>query len=197
MADDKGIAVDFDVSGLPQPAEIVAACETEDEIGCVLRMHFHVEKLLDFYCANSVTSEAKAFIKPVWEFRHKLERAVILGLPTPFAHAAKILAKIRNDAAHGGAPINRGHLDNLISRVDGLSAVRKDYTPLSKRWLQLPVSMPGETITLKSHSDRFDFVLAATALHTELYRWVVHQVMSRAAIAQQLARLTTSSSVPD
>lgn len=180
------ITVDIDLSGLPAPDAIIKACETEDEIGCVLRLHFLVEQVVDFYFARSVSVEAGEFVSSIWEFRHKLDRAVIVGLPIPFAYASVMLAKIRNDAAHGKSSINSGYLDNLINRVDALNSICEDFTPIHKRWLNLH-SMPGQTIALKSHSIRFDFMITALALYAEMHKWVATTLMARAALAQRVS----------
>ncbi|MFM0557514.1 hypothetical protein P0D69_42220 [Paraburkholderia sediminicola] len=40
---------DLDLNKLMAPAVFIAAAETEDELGCVLRLHLLVERLLNSY----------------------------------------------------------------------------------------------------------------------------------------------------
>jgi hypothetical protein len=158
--------IDLDVSELLSPEKVIAACETEDELGCVLRLHLAFERLVEFYIRHSATSEQIKFIEKTNEFGEKLKRAVLLGLPLSVAEVGKQLGQIRNKVAHEQNPINRHRLDNLIILVDRMMLDSPSPQPVSKRKLQLFMKKPGEAILLGSHGDMYDFIIAAgTAYH--------------------------------
>lgn len=158
--------IDLDVSELLSPEKMIAACETEDELGCVLRLHLAFERLVEFYIKHSASPEQMRFIEKTNEFGEKLKRAVLLGLPLSVAEVGKQLGQIRNKVAHEQNPINRHRLDNLIVLVDRMLLDSPSPQPVSKRKLQLFVKKPREVIVLGSHGDMYDFIIAAgTAYH--------------------------------
>lgn len=158
--------IDLDVSELLSLEGMIAACETEDELGCVLRLHLAFERLVEFYIKHSASPEQMRFIEKTNEFGEKLKRAVLLGLPLSVAEVGKQLGQIRNKVAHEQNPINRHRLDNLIVLVDRMLLDSPSPQPVSKRKLQLFVKKPGEVIILGSHGDMYDFIIAAgTACH--------------------------------
>lgn len=158
--------IDLNISALPDPSNFIAACETEDEIGCVLRLHLAFEKIIDFYISNKASDEVLKFVEKTNEFSEKLKRAVLLGLPLTVAKVGQQLGQIRNKVAHEQTPINRHRLENLIKLVDEMLVDGSNPGPVSARKLEMPVKMPGETITLGSHGDMYDFMLTAgTACH--------------------------------
>lgn len=158
--------IELDVGVLLSAEKIIAACETEDEIGCVLRFHFAFERLIEFYIKSSASAEQIKFIEKTNEFGDKLKRAVLLGLSLKIAEVGKQLGQIRNKVAHEQNSINRHKLDNLIVSIDSMLLDSSSPDPVCKRKLHLCVKKPNETITLGSHGDMYDFIIAAgTAYH--------------------------------
>ena len=51
---------------------IIAAAETEDELGCVLRFHLMLESLLSFYLDEKCQGELGKYAKPPPRFRSKV-----------------------------------------------------------------------------------------------------------------------------
>lgn len=143
--------IDLGVSELLSPEKMIAACETEGELGCVLRIHLAFERLVEFYIEHSASPEQIKFIEKTNEFGEKLKRAVLLGLPLSVAEVGKQLGQIRNKVAHEQNPINRHRLDNLIVLVDRMLLDSPSPQPVAKRKLQLFVKKPEEVIVLGSH----------------------------------------------
>lgn len=77
--------IDLDVSGLLNPEKMIAACEAEDELGCVLCLHLAFERLVEVYIKHTASPEQIKFIEKTNEFGEKLKRAVLLGLPLSVA----------------------------------------------------------------------------------------------------------------
>ncbi|EGH42368.1 MULTISPECIES: hypothetical protein [Pseudomonas syringae group] len=157
--------IDLDVSELVVVDHMVVAFETDDEIGCVLRLHLAFERLVEFYIKHSASPEQIKFIEKTNEFSEKLKRAVLLGIPLNIAEVGKQLGKIRNKVAHEQKPINRHQLENLIVLVDRMLLGSPSYEPLSKRKLQLFSKKTGEVIVLGSHGDVYDFIITAGAAY--------------------------------
>lgn len=44
-----------------------------------------------------------------------------------------------------------------------MSAINAKFTPLEKRYIELPVKRPGERITFGKEGPRIDFIMACTA----------------------------------
>jgi hypothetical protein len=173
--------IDLDVSELLSPEKMIAACETEDELGCVLRLHLAFERLVEFYINHSASPEQIKFIEKTNEFGEKLKRAVLLGLPLSVAEVGKQLGQIRNKVAHEQDPINRHRLDNLIVLVDRMLLNSPSPQPVSKRKLQLFVKKPGQVIVLGSHGDMYDFIIAAGAAYHGAMMIVVQEIALKSA----------------
>lgn len=55
--------IDLDVSELVFVDHMVAAFETDDEIGCVLRLHLVFERLVEFHIKHSASPKQIKFIE--------------------------------------------------------------------------------------------------------------------------------------
>jgi hypothetical protein len=49
-------------------SSVIAACENEDELGCVLRVNFAFERLAEFYITHSASPQQIRFIENTNEF---------------------------------------------------------------------------------------------------------------------------------
>ncbi len=71
----------------PNPEELIsvdtliAAIETEDELGMVLRLHLVIEHLLNVYLKYMRKGEIAEYVKQPREFGGKLSLAAAFGLP--------------------------------------------------------------------------------------------------------------------
>ena len=166
--------VNLDLSKLSDPALFIAAAETEDELGCVLRFHLAVEKILVFYIMQHLILGKESYIKVPREYGARLSYAVALGLPIPLAAVARQINNMRNPLAHGDkAALDSGNVQQLGRLVDALCTFDENHKPLNQRYLELPVAHPGQRITYGSGDLRLDFVLAAVAFLVTAKTWVV------------------------
>ena len=183
--------VDINVDGLININVLIAGFETDDEIGCALRLHLAFEKLIEFYIKNTATQEALKFIENTNEYSEKLKRAVLLGLPLKIAEVGKHLGQIRNKMAHEQASINPDKVKVLIKSVDEMLSATEESTPIAKRKMEISAKLPGETIMLGTHGNMYDFMLAAGTAYHCASMIVIKNVMLRKA-AEQLTKSTKS-----
>lgn len=175
---------DFGVGELISVEQLISAFETDDVIGCVLRLHLAFERLVEFYINSSASKEQIKFIEKTNEFSEKLKRAVLLGLPLKVAEVGKQLGQIRNKVAHEQNSINRHRLDNLIVLVDSMLLDSPSPEPVSKNKLELFVKMPGEIITLGSHGDMYDFMITAGIAYHGAIQIVMNETVLKAAASE-------------
>ncbi|WP_017138890.1 AhpC/TSA family protein [Pseudomonas sp. WS 5146] len=143
---------------------IIAAAETEDELGCVLRFHLMLESLLSFYLDEKCQGEVGKYAKPPRDFGQKLGMAAAFGIPMQIAAVIHQVNNMRNKLAHGHSPgLDKGDVKQLARLVNLMSAIDPEFTPLEKRYIELPVKRPGERITFGKEGPRTDFLMACTA----------------------------------
>jgi hypothetical protein len=143
---------------------IIAAAETEDELGCVLRFHLMLESLLSFYLDEKCQGEVGKYAKPPRDFGQKLGMAAAFGIPMQIAAVIHQVNNMRNKLAHGHSPqLDKGDVKQLARLVNLMSAIDPEFTPLEKRYIELPVKRPGERITFGKEGPRIDFLMASTA----------------------------------
>ncbi len=155
--------------------EIIAAAETEDEIGTVLRLHLVIEEFLKFYLSRKRIGEIATYTNEPKYFAGKLYLSVAFGLPIPIARVAHQINKIRNNLAHKreGLTINPVDIKELARRVNLLSEIDSSFTPVENQSAELPVKYPGEKIAFGSGGVRTDFLIAVMAYYGFMIRWVV------------------------
>ena len=100
--------------------------DTPDLIGCVLRVHFCLEEILNLWC-NKVTSTDNLFDTGSFiNFDTKLAIAKNLGLPADIANVFKQINIIRNKYAHRSAYIlEENVLNSLKDNVDKIITPEK------------------------------------------------------------------------
>lgn len=185
---DKVIKIDLDISSIMDYSFLLNACLTEDELGCVLRLHLGFERIIDFYINKKASADMLKFIEKEKEFSRKLERAVLLGLPLVIANVGRQLGQIRNKVAHEQQPINRQRLDNLIMLVDKLV----DASPIAGKFVNATVEINKtgnenpdpddiEIIKLGTGGDKGDFILAAGLAIQAATLIVVKEISERLA----------------
>ncbi|MFB3301891.1 hypothetical protein [Pseudomonas sp. AMR01] len=143
---------------------IIAAAETEDELGCVLRFHLMLESLLSFYLDEKCQGEVGKYAKPPRDFGQKLGMAAAFGIPMQIAAVIHQVNNMRNKLAHGHSPrLDKGDVKQLARLVNLMSSIDPEFTPLEKRYIKLPVKRPGEKLTFGKEGPRIDFLMACTA----------------------------------
>ncbi|MFM0058547.1 hypothetical protein PQR64_23275 [Paraburkholderia phytofirmans] len=161
---DEPIKVDLDLRTLLNPGTIIAAAETDDEIGCVLRLHLQVEQLLVVYLSTKLKAPITEYVQEPQEFSRKLALAVAFGFPLPFAAVAKQVNRIRNELAHrDGKSLEGPQVKTLGQTVDKLSSMASNFEPMAKRKFELTKKAPGEVVTFGTGNLRVDFALAVFA----------------------------------
>ncbi len=86
-----------------QSEKFIAACETEDDIGTVLRLHLLLEKDLEAWCACATGNGGifKGFGESLFlNFAAKNQLAHNLGLSEDLFKIIKRINKVRNDRSH-------------------------------------------------------------------------------------------------
>ncbi|MDQ7981900.1 hypothetical protein QYH69_32270 [Paraburkholderia sp. SARCC-3016] len=159
--------IDLDLRNLLSARTIIAATETDDEIGCVLRLHLQVEQLLVVFLSMKLKAPVTEYVQEPREFSRKLAFAVAFGFPLPFAAVAKQVNKIRNELAHrDGTSLDERQVKLLGQLVDKLSSMDSKFEPMAKRRMELTEKAPGEVISFGTGNLRADFVLSVLAFLT-------------------------------
>jgi len=90
--------------------------------------------------------------------------AAAFGIPMQIAAVIHQVNNMRNKLAHGHSPrLDKGDVKQLARLVNLMSAIDPEFTPLEKRYIELPVKRPGERITFGKEGPRIDFLMACTA----------------------------------
>ncbi|SET28155.1 hypothetical protein SAMN03159512_01844 [Pseudomonas sp. NFR09] len=174
--------IDLAVEKVTDVKNIIAAAETEDEMGCVLRFHLMLESLLLFYLEEKCQGEVGKYAKPPRDFGQKLGMATAFGMPLQIAAVIHQINNMRNKLAHGHSPgIDKGDVKQLARLVNLMSAIDAEFAPLEKRYISLPVKRPGEKITFGTDSPQIDFLISCiafwgTALNTLVQEAALNKV---------------------
>jgi len=172
--------VDLDIKELEKFQTIIAAAETDDELGSVLRLHLAVEQLLVFYIHEKSHGEISKYAKPPRDFGGKLSLATAFGLPIPIARVIYQINIMRNKLAHNPeTSIQDGDLKELSRAVNSLSKIDETFTPVDKRYIELPVKRPGERLSFGAGDNRIDFVIAGLSFYTTATQWLIKDAVSR------------------
>lgn len=152
---------------------LIAASETDDEIGTVLRLHLRTEELLIGFLEAKRQGEVAQFVKEPRDFSMKLALSVAFGLPISIAAVAQQLNSIRNKLAHGNAiVIDKGDIGELSRRVNKLAELEPGFVQIERRYIELPLKHPGQQLAYGKHGNRVDFVLSFFAFYAVALRWL-------------------------
>lgn len=168
-------AMDLNIKDFESPGLLIAAAETEDEVGTVLRIHLIVEQVLVWYIGQRRTAEIVPYVKVPREFGGKLSLSAAFGLPLPLVRVIHQINVIRNKLAHGRANLGADQVQELARQVEKLVELDQSFSPLKNRYIELPVKRPGERIVFGSGETRLDFLIAATAFYSTAIMWVAAQ----------------------
>ena len=172
--------VDLDIKELENFQTIIAAAETDDELGSVLRLHLAVEQLLVFYIKEKNHGEISKYAKVPRDFGGKLSLATAFGLPIPIARTIHQINVIRNKLAHNpDTSIQTGDLKELSRAVNSLSEIDKTFTPIEKRYIELSAKSPGERLVFGAESNRIDFVIAGISFYATATQWLIKDAASK------------------
>lgn len=172
--------VDIDINSLDKFQTIIAAAETDDELGSVLRLHLAVEQLLNFYIKQKSYGEISKYAKLPRDFGGKLSLAAAFGLPLSIARTIYQINVIRNKLAHKpDTSIQGGDIKELSRAVNSLSEIDKNFTPVENRYIELVVKRPGEQLAFGSEGNRIDFVIAGFVFYATAMQWLIKDAASR------------------
>ena len=159
-----------------KPDLLIAAAETEDEVGTVLRIHLAIEQVLVWFINHRLTKELAPYVKEPREFGNKLSIAAVFGLPLPFVRVIHQINVIRNKFAHGSSELAVDQVQELTRQVDKLFEIDSSFVAVSRRFLELPVKRPGERMAFGAHGQRVDFLIAAMAFYGVAMKWAAMEV---------------------
>jgi len=172
--------VDLDLKNLAKPQTIIAASETEDELGSVLRLHLAVEQLLVFYIKEKSSGEISKYAKLPRDFGGKLSLAAAFGLPLPIVRTIYQLNIIRNKLAHNpDTSIQSGDIKELSRVVNSLSEIDNNFVSVEKCYIELAVRYPGERLSFGAQGNRVDFVIAGVIFYASAMQWLINDAISR------------------
>ena len=171
--------LDLDLEKMFDLKMFIDAAETEDEIGCLLRVHLMTEQLLDFYIAEKSRGETRTYTTAS-TFGPKLGLAVAFGFPLPLAASSYQLNKIRNDVAHRKTDtVSKDQVKQFGRCVNRISEIDENFSPVERRYIQVP-KRHGERQVRYGESDAHtDFLLAAMAFLGVAQRWIAMDAIGR------------------
>jgi hypothetical protein len=170
----------IDLDALINPDEYIAAAETEDELGCVLRMHLCLERFLDEFTDKVIPLEDRKFHPKRQPFSGKLSLAVAYGLAKPIAESIHTINRMRNKFAHsGGVAITAIETEKLADLVDQIPVLGHKVPSVRRMWIELVAARPGERFGFGTHGARVDFVLVCSHLLRNASGWLVIDYLRR------------------
>lgn len=162
--------MEFDLSKLIDASVLIKACETEDELGTVLRIHLCFETILTTF----LEPKKNSFVKIPNTYAGKLSLSVAFGLPIVFAEIFKQINKIRNSLAHEpNSELSNSDVLELAKKVDTLSSVVTDFKKVSERYVEIPSRAADKRFSFGEAGAQIDFLLAAITGYSEIVKWVV------------------------
>ncbi|WP_164084038.1 hypothetical protein [Stenotrophomonas maltophilia] len=154
---------------------LVAALETEDVLGAVLRAQLQVEQQIELFLVANVADG-------MWDvagslpqnFSQKVTLAAALGFPKALCSVALAINQIRNKFAHkAGWTLRQSDIDNLVDKYDAARGevdpvaqdVRKSYTQLH--------GIGGERIDFGTKGPEWDFKIISGWIVALILRYMV------------------------
>lgn len=147
--------------------EFIKSLLGEDELGVVIRAHFHVEaKLLELL--HLLGKDENHLSRLNLEFSQHVELAVALGLNAEHTQGLRALGKLRNDFAH---KLDSELSENRITSLyEALSATDKKIVQDAYQQTMNEFDSPSRDFKKLSPKERF--VLIATTLHGILVAYI-------------------------
>jgi hypothetical protein len=162
---------------------LIACAETEDEVGCVLRLHLLLESLLNFFLDRAIPKEQWTYIEqsisPRSPFAQKLAFAVACKFPVAYASAFREVNTIRNALAHqSSSALSQDKVHQLGRMVDRATEVNPKFALIKKRFISIPKLHGDQEIGYGTGGPRLDFLIAGLALCGEATSWILKAVGS-------------------
>ncbi len=167
----------IEVESLAGLEHLVAAFETEDVLGSVLRAQLQVEQQLELFLVANVAEDMWAVAGSLPQnFHQKVTLAAALGFPKELCFAATALNQIRNKFAHkAGWSLSRADIDNLVEKYEAARAAVDPATyEMRKSSIQVH-SRGGEKIDFGTKGLEWDFKMVAGGIVSMILRYLVTQ----------------------
>jgi hypothetical protein len=160
---------------------LIACAETEDEVGCVLRLHFLLESLLNFYLERAISKEQWTYVNkwigPRSPFAQKLAFAIAYKFPVAYASAFREVNTIRNALAHqSSSALSQDKVDQLGRMVNRAAEVNTNFVPLGKRYISIAKLHGDRKVGYRKEGPRMDFLIAGFVFCGEAASWVLNAV---------------------
>lgn len=178
---DQTIVPLLNLNKLLNSERFLAAAETEDELGCVLRIHLCLESFLEEFLRHFVPKGDKKYHKDRLTFAEKLSLAVAYALPKSIAEPIQIINRLRNRFAHAdNNPLNDEINLKLADYIDQIEFPGKDAKwRVRGTYIEFCVARPGEKLKFGEHGARIDFLLASSHLLGNASRWLVMEYIRK------------------
>lgn len=178
--------IDLDLSSLLDMEGLVRAAESEDDLGCVLRCHFVLERTLQFYLAQKRVGDVAIYVPAAWKFAQALSFCVAFGLPPVLAACYKHINTTRNSMAHGQLTIlTDKDVAPLAQCVNRMAEIVPAHTPVEQRFISIHKLHQGVKVAYGQAGARMDFLICSIALLQHATDW-----MSRDAIRHHMGNET-------
>lgn len=174
------LKIEKGIGEMLNPATLLAALETEDEIGRMLRIHLQLERMVDVFLYWSITDEVRKEIEIPKFFAGKLALAAVLGLPLQIVRAVKELNKLRNKIAHVlGNSLDARDVAKLAELVDDVRKVLPiKVEPLGKCSIEVMKRGSGK-IKFGEGGVEWDFTISAGMLVAWFSRYLGRMAYER------------------
>ena len=149
-------------------SELSIALQKEDEVGRVIRIHLHIENLINQFL--QLATPYPDFLSPLkLDYFGKVQLSLALGLPEKFKQPLNFIGKIRNNFAHKlNLKIDKNIVNSFFDTFD-----EQQKTDLIETSSLDTLSWVGEGRTWKSISPSARFMVMIFALYYGLKTSIV------------------------
>lgn len=169
----------IEVESLAGLDQFVAAVETDDVLGMVLRAQLQVEQQIELFLVANVADDMWAVAGSLPQnFDQKVKLAAALGLPKELCFAVSSLNQIRNKFAHRpGWALSKADVDNLVQKYEAARAIAgPGVHEVRKFYIQVP-SRGGEKIDFGTKGPEWDFKMVAGGIISMITKYLVNKNM--------------------
>ena len=167
----------IDIESLAGLEHLVAALETEDVLGAVLRAQLQVEQTIELFLNANVADDMWEVVGSLPQnFAQKVALAAALGFPKELCFAANALNQIRNKFAHKAGWYLKGV--DIQKLVDKYEAARAAIDPASYEMRASSIrlySRGGEKIDFGTKGAEWDFKMVAGGIVTLVVKYLLKQ----------------------
>lgn len=167
----------IDIESLAGFEYLVAALETEDVLGAVLRAQLQVEQTIELFLNANVADDMWEVVDSLPQsFAQKVALAAALGFPKELCFAANALNQIRNKFAHkAGWALKEEDIQKLVDKYEAArAAVDPASYEMRKSSIQLH-SRGGERIDFGTKGPAWDFKMVSGGIAKLIAKYLVKQ----------------------